>query len=114
MFETCVGALAPGGKLIVIGMMSAYKEGWLPGSYPGVCVWGGGVLTGSQAAGGGGAWAGCVQAARAACPRVPVAAGVSAPAPPCAPPPAGLCEKLLWKSASVHGFFLLRHQKQWQ
>ena len=55
MFATCVDALAPRGRLIVIGVMSAYSSGWAPSSHP------------------------------------------------------GLAEKLLWKSASCAGFFLLRY-----
>ncbi|MEW5301521.1 MAG: hypothetical protein WDW36_004378 [Sanguina aurantia] len=55
MFNASLNALAPRGRLIVIGMMDQYKEGWPPSNSP------------------------------------------------------GLPEKLLWKSASVSGFFLLRH-----
>lgn len=55
MFDTCVNALADRGRLIIIGMMSRYGEGWPPSNHP------------------------------------------------------GLPEKLLWKSAAVCGFFLLRY-----
>lgn len=30
MFTTCTHALAQGGRLIVIGMMSQYSDGWAP------------------------------------------------------------------------------------
>ena len=30
MFTTCTRALAQGGRLIVIGMMSQYSDGWAP------------------------------------------------------------------------------------
>ena len=53
-FDTAVNALAPNGRLIIIGMVAAYQDGWPPSTHP------------------------------------------------------GLAEKLLWKSASVSGFFLLR------
>mmetsp|Transcript_28821 Transcript_28821/g.73503 ORF Transcript_28821/g.73503 Transcript_28821/m.73503 type:complete len:670 (-) Transcript_28821:412-2421(-) len=56
MFTASLNALAPRGRLIIIGMMSSYKDGW----------------------------------------------------PVTALPP-GLPEKLLWKSASLTGFFLLRY-----
>jgi NADPH-dependent curcumin reductase CurA len=59
MFSICVDALAPKGTLIIIGMMSAYAEGWQPSAHP------------------------------------------------------GLPEKLLWKSASIAGFFLLRYANLW-
>lgn len=36
MFSTCVDALAPKGRLIIIGMMSQYASGWAPSSYPGL------------------------------------------------------------------------------
>lgn len=59
MFNICVDALAPKGTLIIIGMMSAYGDGWAPSNTP------------------------------------------------------GLPEKLLWKSATVAGFFLLRYASMW-
>ena len=59
MFETCVDALAPRGTLIVIGMMSAYADGWKRSRHE------------------------------------------------------GLAEKLLWKSAAVAGFFLLKYAPLW-
>lgn len=34
------------------------------------------------------------------------------PNPPC--PPAGIAEKLLWKSATLQGFFLLHYASQWR
>ncbi|GAB4818806.1 hypothetical protein N2152v2_005852 [Parachlorella kessleri] len=55
MFETCLNALAVGGRLVVIGMMSQYMAGWQPSHYKGVN------------------------------------------------------EKLLMKSASITGFFLIQH-----
>ena len=30
MFTTCTRALAQGGRLVVIGMMSQYSDGWAP------------------------------------------------------------------------------------
>ena len=30
MFTTCSRALAQGGRLVVIGMMSQYSDGWAP------------------------------------------------------------------------------------
>ncbi|GLC40673.1 hypothetical protein PLESTB_000034100 [Pleodorina starrii] len=36
MFSTAVDALAPRGRLVIIGMMSSYGSGWAPGSYPGL------------------------------------------------------------------------------
>jgi NADPH-dependent curcumin reductase CurA len=36
MFSTCVDALAPKGTLIIIGMMSAYADGWKPSANPGL------------------------------------------------------------------------------
>ncbi|KXZ55591.1 hypothetical protein GPECTOR_2g1141 [Gonium pectorale] len=36
MFEVAVNALAPRGRLVIIGMMSAYGSGWAPGNYPGL------------------------------------------------------------------------------
>lgn len=56
MLSTCVDALARGGRLIIIGMMSEYTSGWGDKNKPSVLP--------------------------------------------------GLAEKLLWKSASVSGFFL--------
>lgn len=55
MFAACVDALAPKGRLIIIGMMSKYKDGWSKSNFP------------------------------------------------------GLTEKLLWKNASLSGFFLPRY-----
>mmetsp|Transcript_13426 Transcript_13426/g.33880 ORF Transcript_13426/g.33880 Transcript_13426/m.33880 type:complete len:638 (+) Transcript_13426:185-2098(+) len=57
MFQTCAKALARHGRLVVIGMMSQYKEGWPVSAYP------------------------------------------------------GLCESLLWKSATCSGFFLPHYTK---
>jgi NADPH-dependent curcumin reductase CurA len=59
MFDLAVDALADRGTLIVIGMMSAYSDGWKRSSHE------------------------------------------------------GLAEKLLWKSAAVAGFFLLRYAALW-
>ncbi|KAF6251901.1 subtilase family-domain-containing protein [Scenedesmus sp. NREL 46B-D3] len=36
MFSLCVDALAPKGTLIIIGMMSAYADGWKPSANPGL------------------------------------------------------------------------------
>lgn len=36
MFSVCVDALAPKGRLLIIGMMSSYASGWAPSSYPGL------------------------------------------------------------------------------
>jgi NADPH-dependent curcumin reductase CurA len=36
MFSTCIDALAPKGTLIIIGMMSAYADGWKPSANPGL------------------------------------------------------------------------------
>lgn len=36
MFDTCVDALADRGTLIVIGMMSAYGDGWKRSSHEGL------------------------------------------------------------------------------
>lgn len=35
MFDVAVDALAPRGRLIIIGMMSAYADGWVKRQYPG-------------------------------------------------------------------------------
>lgn len=60
MFRTAIAAIAPKGRVIIIGMMSQYHEGdYLNSTYP------------------------------------------------------GLCEKLLWKSASLVGFFLLQHRSRY-
>jgi NADPH:quinone reductase-like Zn-dependent oxidoreductase len=37
MFQTCAKALARGGRMVVIGMMSQYGEGWPRATYPGLC-----------------------------------------------------------------------------
>jgi len=37
LFRTCVGALAPHGRLVVIGMMSQYSAGWPASAHPGLC-----------------------------------------------------------------------------
>ena len=60
MFETCVKALGVGGRLIVIGMMSQYADGWVP------------------------------------------------------QPLVGVPERLLAKSASVRGFFLLHYTRKFR
>ncbi|KAF5830042.1 hypothetical protein DUNSADRAFT_15083 [Dunaliella salina] len=60
MFSAALAALAPRGRLIIIGMMSAYQEGWPRSEHP------------------------------------------------------GLPEKLLWKSASMIGFFLLRYAQHFK
>lgn len=36
MFDAAVNALAPRGRLLVIGMMSAYADGWAQRQYPGI------------------------------------------------------------------------------
>lgn len=36
MFATSVNALAPGGRLVIIGMMSSYAEGWPMSQHPGL------------------------------------------------------------------------------
>ena len=36
MFTTCVNALAPRGRLLIIGMMSQYADGWRPGTHVGL------------------------------------------------------------------------------
>ncbi|KAL4452074.1 hypothetical protein ABPG75_007736 [Micractinium tetrahymenae] len=59
MFDICVGALAPRGRLIIIGAMSQYAGGWEARQYP------------------------------------------------------GIAEKLLWKSATLQGFFLLHYARDW-
>jgi NADPH-dependent curcumin reductase CurA len=60
MFDTCVDAIAPRGRLIIIGMMSQYGEGWQKRQY------------------------------------------------------SGIAEKLLWKSATLQGFFLLHYAAEWR
>lgn len=35
-FDVAVDALAPRGRLIIIGMMSQYAEGWVQRQYPGI------------------------------------------------------------------------------
>lgn len=59
MFDVCVDALAPRGRLIIIGAMSQYAGGWAARQYP------------------------------------------------------GITEKLLWKSATLQGFFLLHFARDW-
>ncbi|KAL4437515.1 hypothetical protein ABPG77_003496 [Micractinium sp. CCAP 211/92] len=59
MFDICVDALAPRGRLIIIGAMSQYAGGWAARQYP------------------------------------------------------GIAEKLLWKSATLQGFFLLHYARDW-
>lgn len=59
MFDVCVDALAPRGRLIIIGAMSQYAGGWAARQYP------------------------------------------------------GIAEKLLWKSATLQGFFLLHYARDW-
>jgi NADPH-dependent curcumin reductase CurA len=34
MFTTCTRALAQGGRLVLIGMMSQYSDGWAPSQVP--------------------------------------------------------------------------------
>lgn len=60
MFDACVDALAPRGRLLTIGHMSQYADGWAKRPYP------------------------------------------------------GLAEKLLWKSATLQGFFLLHYASHWR
>ena len=36
MFDVCLKALKPGGRLVIIGAMSQYSSGWKPKPYPGI------------------------------------------------------------------------------
>ncbi|GAX83190.1 hypothetical protein CEUSTIGMA_g10616.t1 [Chlamydomonas eustigma] len=60
MFQAALENLADRGRLLVIGMIGTYAEGWPPSNYP------------------------------------------------------GMCERLLWKSAAVIGFFLLRYAQHFK
>ncbi len=37
MFRAALDGLADRGRLLIIGMMGAYAEGWPPSTHPGLC-----------------------------------------------------------------------------
>lgn len=130
MFDVAVNALAPRGRLIVIGMMSQYADGWAARQYPGACgpagrcPWVGYNSLGDCDAN-------AVLAAPLSpccCPQVGhlgckscvvshLAGHCPLPHPSFLPVnhhPTGIAEKLLWKSATLQGFFLLHFASQWR
>jgi hypothetical protein len=122
MFDLAVDALADRGTLVVIGMMAAYSDGWKPSSHTGLAEkWARGGSGGARCAGGSGHLPlrsgrerGYAPPARPpALPRPPcLSSPVLSPRPALAP--TLLPSRLLWKSARVAGFFLLRYAPLWR
>lgn len=121
MFDVCVDALAPRGRLIIIGAMSQVqraKAGTIPRFSNAhapchVCLeriaTGGALCTSTRAP------QRCLTAARhcAARPRPPFPCAVQYAGGWAARQYPGIAEKLLWKSATLQGFFLLHYARDW-